>query len=149
MNGVSADADGSFFLAGSTEGSFNGQKENDGFSDMVVAKIDSDGVLLWSWQVLEVSYCKPIRERNIMAPRLAYTGGMFNSAPQHFSTPRPNPVCMALSTIVGSAGHPLPDWTCGFYGGRVAPKGGGDIRAIHDVLGEVPLCVASVFGRRS
>lgn len=48
--GVSADADGSFFMAGHTDGSFDGETANVGGEDMVVAKIDGDGSLLWSWQ---------------------------------------------------------------------------------------------------
>ncbi|CAM9980650.1 unnamed protein product [Ectocarpus sp. 12 AP-2014] len=48
--GVSADAEGSFFLAGKTTGSLDGITLNAGGEDMAVGKLDSDGVLLWSWQ---------------------------------------------------------------------------------------------------
>ncbi|CAN0059164.1 unnamed protein product [Ectocarpus sp. 4 AP-2014] len=48
--GVSADAEGSFFLAGKTTGSLDGITLNEGGEDMAVGKLDSDGVLLWSWQ---------------------------------------------------------------------------------------------------
>ena len=49
--GVSAGADGSFFLAGATGGSLDGAVNAGGF-DFAVAKISGvDGSVLWSWQV--------------------------------------------------------------------------------------------------
>lgn len=53
LTGASADAEESFFLAGYTDGSFDGvtANEDEGTNDFVVAKVDSHGSLLWSWQV--------------------------------------------------------------------------------------------------
>lgn len=59
---AAADADGSFFLAGSTSGSFDGVSMNVGEYDLVVAKIDSDGSLLWSWQVRGVHTAQPLHQ---------------------------------------------------------------------------------------
>lgn len=50
--GVSADAEGSFFLAGKTSGSLDGTTLNAGENDMAAGKLDSDGAVLWYWQVL-------------------------------------------------------------------------------------------------
>lgn len=50
--GVSADADGSFFVAGLTEGSVDDEFANAGGSDFTVAKVSGvDGSVLWYWQV--------------------------------------------------------------------------------------------------
>ncbi len=49
---ISADADGSFFLAGSTTGSIDGETVNVGGEDFVVAKMSgTDGSVEWFWQV--------------------------------------------------------------------------------------------------
>lgn len=43
--------DGGFVLAGSTWGSWGTAAYGDEDDDFVVAKIDSDGELVWIWQV--------------------------------------------------------------------------------------------------
>ncbi len=50
--GVSAGADGSFFLAGLTTGSIDDETVNAGGYDFAAMKISGeDGSVLWSWQV--------------------------------------------------------------------------------------------------
>ncbi|CAN0410202.1 unnamed protein product, partial [Pylaiella littoralis] len=48
--GSAVSADGSFYVAGITYGPFDGVASIVGNADMVVAKFDSDGNFLWSWQ---------------------------------------------------------------------------------------------------
>ncbi|CAN0417589.1 unnamed protein product, partial [Pylaiella littoralis] len=48
--GSAVSGDGSFYVAGKTSGPFDGAAEIVGWYDMVVAKFDSDGNFLWSWQ---------------------------------------------------------------------------------------------------
>ncbi|CAN0083938.1 unnamed protein product [Ectocarpus fasciculatus] len=82
--GVSADAEGSFFIAGKTTGSLDSTTLNAGGEDMAAGKLDGDGVLLWSWQVL----CFPLdqfrsrqsRPRQSVGPsssRCTHTHGSF------------------------------------------------------------------------
>jgi len=50
--GASADADGSFFLAGVTSDSVDGETVNAGGDDFFVAKMSgTDGSIEWFWQV--------------------------------------------------------------------------------------------------
>lgn len=52
--GISADAEGNFFLAGKTSGSIDSAVDNAGEHDHAVMKIDTEGDLLWTWQVCVV-----------------------------------------------------------------------------------------------
>lgn len=57
---VAANDDGSMVLAGYTWGSWNAT--NKGSADFVAVKLDSDGSIVWSWQVIccqegRVSWC--------------------------------------------------------------------------------------------
>lgn len=53
VQSVAVAPDGSFFLAGETTGDW--ASINEGEADFAVAKLDSDGALLWTWQVKERS----------------------------------------------------------------------------------------------
>lgn len=49
MYDVAAVGDGSVVMAGSTEGSWN--EDNEGGDDFAAVKLDSNGSVVWKWQV--------------------------------------------------------------------------------------------------
>jgi len=75
--GVSADAEGSFFIAGITDDSLDGETETVGGYDFAVAKLSGvDGSVLWSWQVIGLNgmrWTREVDDSSRASPLLLFT----------------------------------------------------------------------------